>query len=169
MNACLALRSSGPKGSQGPFQPVGSAGPEAALFTDPDAPAGKTLFYRVRARGDGGTSDWAALAQATTRPLALPPPARLRGAFDGSSVMLSWQAVPAATGYQVERKFLGVAGWEPLARLPAGQTTYRDINVPLREQVEYRVRAVGQTSESPTRGVQVNALTNRVRLPLIRR
>lgn len=155
--------------NQGPFQPVGSAGPDAALFTDPEAPTGKPLFYRIRARGNGGISGWSALAQVTTRPPTLPPPAGLGGAFAGSSVVLSWQAVPAATGYQVERKFLGVAGWEPLARLPASETTFRDINLPMREQVEYRVRAIGQTSESPTRSVQVAAARTRIQLPLILR
>ena len=156
------------EGSQGPFQPVGSAGPDAAQFTDPEAPAGKILFYRVQARGDGGISAGSAPAQVTTRPPTLPSPAGLRGAFDGSSVVLNWQAVSAATGYHLERKFLGVAGWEPLVRLPAGQTTYRDINLPMREQVEYRVRAIGQTGESPTRSVQVATLA-RMLLPLILR
>ena len=84
------------EGSQGPFRPVGSAGSDAALFTDPEAPAGKTLFCRVRARGDGGISAWSALAQVTTRPPALPPPVGLRGAFDvGNRPLAHAIGVPA--------------------------------------------------------------------------
>ncbi len=52
---------------------------------------------------------------------------------------------------------------------PAGQTTFRDINAPMREQVAYRARAIGPTGESPARIVRVDISPRSVYLPLIRR
>ncbi len=63
---------------------------------------GTTHTYMVRALNSGGKSSWSSSISAATAALAPNVPTNLTAVTTGSSITISWNAVPNATSYDIE-------------------------------------------------------------------
>ncbi len=137
----------------GSYQQVGSAAPDATSFLDDGLTPDTTYFYQVRARTEGGASDAAGPASATTKAIELPAPTILQAVPGAGRVGLIWENnATSETGYVVERRPPGLAEYELLAIYPADTTSASDtrhLTDGVFDAFEYRVKAVNATSESP--------------------
>ncbi|HEY3330625.1 MAG TPA: hypothetical protein VGK19_11425 [Capsulimonadaceae bacterium] len=93
--------------SGGPFEVVAS--PTTNTYSDAGVINGTTYYYVVS--GKTGDVESANSDPATATPSALVPlaPAWIKATVTGSSVAVSWAAVPNATGYKVQRS--GTSGY----------------------------------------------------------
>lgn len=93
----------------------------------------------VRTDNEQGTSDWT-----STTITLVSGPAQVTGLAvgspTGSSLSVSWSALPGATSYQVERSTTGTGGWSVVAT-PTG-TSYVDLGLLPSTAYYYRVSAV---------------------------
>lgn len=108
-------------------------------------------YYRVRGESEGGElGEYSNVVSVTIKPL---PPA-LQAVVDGKTVSLSWQAVPDASSYVVQRSTDG-STWTQIAEVSG--TSYTDTNTSWNMSYYYRV--LSKTSEGvtsdPSNAVQV--------------
>ncbi len=125
------------------------AAPQTNSYPDAGLLAGTQYFYRVRAVVPAGTTSYSLVASATTsqnQPGAPTNPATSQPT--GSSLALSWDATPSATGYKVERSLDGATGWQQIAT--PSINSYTDTG-PLNPVTTYyyRVRATVGGQDSP--------------------
>lgn len=116
-----------------------------------------TYWYRVRAKKDGGFSDFSNVASATAGSVVPPlPPVSLNAGnliqYGLSNVLLDWRAGSYnQDGFKVER-CLGVLCSDPdfmlIATLGAISTWHVDINVQPGSTYTYRVRAFNSAGDS---------------------
>ena len=58
--------------------------------------------YRIRAINTGGTGNWSAPVTKSTRPVSPTEPLNINAAATDTKVIVTWEAVPGATGYDIE-------------------------------------------------------------------
>ena len=63
--------------------------------------------------------------------------------IDPTSVRISWDATPGATGYQIERQAVGSSKWDLVVSTSANQQTYVDATLQANQDYLYRVAPVG--------------------------
>ena len=96
--------------------------------------------YRLRAQDakGGALTEWSAPASATTPALETPAGLAL-GADSATAVTVDWDAVPAATGYEVERQEAGESAESPVA---VSGPSHPDTGLAWETEYRYRVRSV---------------------------
>src|SRR6185369_15802777 len=80
--------------------------------------AGTQYFYRITARSNGGNSPVSSEFSTTTTPIA--PPAFTLTVVSADEIDLSWQVVPGATNYKVERKEGAGGSWSEITNVAVG-------------------------------------------------
>ncbi len=105
-------------------------------FTDTGLESGREYKYSVRAKRAAETSGWSLPIPGITNLSPPPPPANLRvaGTTTADSISLSWDAVPGATWYELQRNGSRVYG--------GGETSFTDNSgLSSGTSYSYRVRA----------------------------
>ena len=123
-----------------------------------------TYWYRVRAKKDGGFSDFSNIASGTAGSL-VPPAAPALGAYNLqyglSNIQLVWWAGSYnQDGFKVERcqgVICGDADFMMIATLSANSSDYLDIDVQPGSTYTYRVRAFNRAGDSPASQVSGTA------------
>ncbi len=108
-------------------------------------------YYRVRAENNGVFGEYSNVVTVVIKPSS---PAGLQTSVDGKTVSLSWQAVPDASSYIVQRSTDGNT-WTQIAEVSG--TSYTDTNTNWNTSYYYRVLSKtsdGVTSD-PSNAVQV--------------
>lgn len=116
--------------------------------------SGTQHTYRVRARNLIGTSDWSELLTKTTI-MQLAIPNNITTLATGDNIVITWSAVPEASGYDIEAD--GVVDDNGL------NTSYNHTNLAVNTTHSYRVRAknetqIGEWSTIVTAVVMVQAI-----------
>jgi hypothetical protein len=126
--------------------PLTSVGRDVDHYFDTGLTTGNTYSYRVRAYSrvlamtfnSNYTNTVSAQPAASRAPAA---PSRLRAAFSGSGITVSWADNSGnESGFQLDRK-LGSGDWVQVAQLAANSTSYVDTSPPLSRSYTYRVRS----------------------------
>lgn len=129
----------------GPYEVLTPKGITAkqTRYSDTPPPRASALYYRVRAidpRGEVGEPGNAVLARLVADPP--PAPSRIRAEAGHTRARLSWDPVPGAEGYQVERRTDG-GEWQALGNLLIREPRLDDPFAPVDGlRLEYRVSAV---------------------------
>lgn len=108
-------------------------------------------YYRVRAENNGVYGEYSDVVTVIIKPSS---PAGLQASVDGKTVSLTWQAVPDASSYIVQRSTDGNT-WTQIAEVSG--TSYTDTNTNWNTSYYYRVLSKtsdGVTSD-PSNAVQV--------------
>ena len=130
---------------------AGQTGENVTRFAQDGLPAGKTLFYRVRAVNAGGASDPSNVDSVTvpgeaTLPAAPQLAARL---VAPRAVRLEWSNVANETGYKIERRVDGSAEpFQQIATTARDVTGYVDDGLDAGKTYVYRVRAANEAGNS---------------------
>ena len=61
-----------------------------------------TYQYRIRAKNAGGNSEWSSIIQKTTLPPLPDTPANISTSAGSTSIIVTWDAITLATGYDIE-------------------------------------------------------------------
>ena len=126
-------------------------GPSGTIssYTDFTVVAGNTYEYRLL-----GTNSWGA-AYSGERPVTVPlpsPPAAPAGldaqVASASSIQITWNAVPDATGYILERRTDSPSSWIQIKSLPADTLSFLDTNVLTGTEYWYRAAATNSIGRS---------------------
>ncbi|MBU1412687.1 fibronectin type III domain-containing protein [Myxococcota bacterium] len=123
----------------------------------------ETLYYfRVRATGAEGDSDWSNVASDTTLASLAPPaaPTDLTATVDGTAqITLNWtDNADNETGFRVERAEDGV-NFTEIGTTAAGVTSYDDTPVAAMVEYSYRVRATNDDGDSDFSNVATAMIT----------
>ncbi|HYE31015.1 MAG TPA: fibronectin type III domain-containing protein [Methylomirabilota bacterium] len=133
-------------GTSGTWTEIATPAANATTFTHTRLSAGTTIYYRLRAFNNVGTSAYSAEVHATTQK-PLPTPTLRLGSATHNQVNLQWDDVDGETGYTLERK-TGASAWSVVASPAAGATAHTDTSVAASTTYLYRLRAVNQTGAS---------------------
>jgi hypothetical protein len=141
-------------------------GPDSGLFRVlGQLPAGTTAYradglsanttytFRIKSVGSNTESIWNQIDSKT--PDFLKAPVVQGMATFATAVSLSWQSVPDAGGYVVERRLSDENGYTTLGTLNAGTLSYSDRAATPNSNYTYRVKATGRYSDSPYGSVSV--------------
>ncbi len=71
-------------------------------YTHTGLTAGTEYRYRVRSKKNGSVGDWSAALTISTLPNEFGVPANIQAAAGDTAVTITWDAVPGATGYEVD-------------------------------------------------------------------
>ena len=155
----------------GSYRALAFAGADADGYLDRDLAPGTAYDYRLTAMN--GAGDSAALeTSARTWPRSLAAPTELEVHARGLVVQLDWRDnAREETGYRIERRDPGTAVYRVIGRLSANVTRFYDAVYLADGAYHYRVRAVGDDSDSPWLGIGAVVSTvereNRVYLPYL--
>lgn len=133
---------------------VGVLGAGVTTFSNTGLAPQTTYGYVVYAVANGRVSAPSAIVWASTPapPTSAPPTGTANVAIvsrAARSIMLGWQAVPGATGYQIERSSNGRA-WSVAGRTSGnGSTSFSDSSVGPNRMYIYRVRAFNAWGSAP--------------------
>ena len=121
----------------GSWVQVASLSASATNYTDNGISANHRYAYRVRSKGNGGTSGYSTSGYIYTTPAA---PSSVTAAKDSaSSVTLSAEGLPAwAEGYEISRTADGGGSWQTVGT--AGTFPWTDASAPA-GTIRYRVRS----------------------------
>lgn len=156
---------------EGTFRAVAFAGADATGYLDRDLAPDTAYGYRLTAVNAAGVSTPLETA-VRTWPRDLAAPTELEVHARGLVVQLDWRDnAREETGYRVERRDPGSAGFRVIGRLSANQTRFYDAVYLAEGSYHYRVRAVGDDSDSQWTGIGTAVSTtereNRVYLPYL--
>jgi hypothetical protein len=126
----------------GSFAEIANVGAGVTTYTATGLSPNTAYSFRVRARANSTNSGYSNTATATT-PGTPTPPSQLRTtSTTASSVTIAWNDNSSnETGFRLERRSLASSTFQLLATLPAGTTSYTNINLSAVTRYEYRVRA----------------------------
>jgi fibronectin type 3 domain-containing protein len=108
--------------------------------TDNNLNWGTTYHYRVIGKHEDGSMSEPSIPVTVTTD-NVPVPTNLKAYFQGTDVVLTWEAVPYVNNYIVEKSSDGTT-WGTLAEV-TGSTTYTDMGLDLTKDHYYRVKADG--------------------------
>ena len=115
-------------------------------YIDVSLPENTMYYYRLKALGDNIKSDYGT-AQGSTN-AKLTKPELVVNAQSYESLKISWKAVPKATSFVLERKLLATDSFKELVKLDATKTEYIDVALPDNTMYYYRLKALGNNTES---------------------
>ncbi|MFC7000019.1 fibronectin type III domain-containing protein [Rufibacter roseus] len=141
------------------FAALATVGANVTTYENTNLSASTQYFYRVRAVGTGGVSEYSSVANATTNAGAVLAPSNLTAtAVSTTQIDLAWaDNSNNETGFEIERSADGVA-FTLLTSVAADVTTYSNTGLTSSTQYHYRVRATGAESNSAYTNV-ANATT----------
>ena len=113
-------------------------------YLDTDVVNGKTYFYTVKAVNNNTSSSYN--TSATIAFLASPVLTSLESVADG--VVINWQGVDGATGYNIYRKSNTESEWQSVGNINNATTTFKDATAE-GGYYDYAVTATIGESESP--------------------
>ncbi|MEA5457604.1 T9SS type A sorting domain-containing protein [Arcicella sp. LKC2W] len=105
-----------------------------------------TYYYRLKALGDNPESDYG-IAQGST-PAKLTKIELSVNSLSYESLKISWKAITNATSYILERKLLVTDSFKELTKLDATKTEYIDMALKDNTTYYYRLKALGNNTES---------------------
>jgi hypothetical protein len=120
--------------------------------------SGGTMFYRLRAFNDVGTSPFSAEVSATTSVPAPVAPTLEATVLSHVAVDLSWNDVDHESGYSIERR-TDSGQWVEIATPAANATSFSDAALAPATTYFYRIRALGTAGNSAF-SAEVQALTH---------
>ena len=109
-------------------------------------------YYRLKALGDNTESDYGTVQGSTNAKLTKPELAVNALSFE--SLKISWKSVDKATSYVLERKLLATDSFKELVKLDASKTEYIDLSLSDNTIYYYRLKALGDKTESDYATVQ---------------
>jgi cellulose 1,4-beta-cellobiosidase len=123
------------------------ATPTTPGYLDAYVEAGETQYYEVTAVNDAGESEPSVIVSATIARAAPDTPSNLRGSnTTGSSIRITWDASPNATGYKLYRS---KSSSGPFSQVYSGATTeYNNTNLSKGTSYYFRVTAYNSAGES---------------------
>jgi hypothetical protein len=116
-----------------------------------------TYTFRIKAVSDKVESEYASVQVQT--PKALDTPTVTGTGTFVDAIKVSWNAIPEAINYIIERKNNQTNAFEQLARLGANNLEYQDKGLIDNTLYTYRVKAIGTFTESAFAEVQVKTLS----------
>jgi hypothetical protein len=130
------------------FTIIATLGVNSHTYSDPDRIPGTTYYYRVRATGTGGSSEYSNEASATT--ILIAPDGLTATVFDYNSIDLHWTDISTHESfYRVERSLTSGTGFTSIATLGKNTTDYTDNSCAEGTRYYYRVQAVRLGGDSP--------------------
>jgi hypothetical protein len=152
-------------GSSGVFTVVGTTGPGATSYSDFGLAGSTQYCYRVRTfrtTGHKNTySDFSSVACATTpfAPVPAAPSTVAAIAQYGYAINVTWLDNSSdETGFRVERAASSAGPWAIVGNLSANTTALFDNQVPIEQQVCYRVFAVNSYGDSKPSNIDCTAI-----------
>ena len=124
---------------EGPFSGV-------VEHIDTDLTERTDYLYRVRARNQGGASDYS--NEAETRTGMAPPTALFADGTSASSIALSWEFGFDPAGFRIERR-TGTLSFVEIAQAPGDARAWLDEGLDPTTTYTYRVRGYDSFGESP--------------------
>lgn len=109
-------------------------------YSDNNLNWGTTYHYRVIGKHEDGSMSEPSIPVTVTTD-NVPVPTNLKAYFQGTDVVLTWDAVPYVNNYIVEKSSDGTT-WGTLAEV-TGSTSYTDMGLDLTKDHYYRVKADG--------------------------
>lgn len=128
------------------FSPLAMLPPDRLSLTDSLLNDGQAYVYRIKATGRFSDSPYA-VAEVQT-PAYLPAPPLSVTVVYNNALRVGWQAVAGATRYRLERK-TGDEPFHPLTTVEASVTALNDADLQPGTTYTYRIRALGDRTESP--------------------
>lgn len=126
----------------GPFVSLSGLEPGVTAFTDTGLQSGVNYFYKAAALNADGISEDSAVLSAWT--VTGPPSGVAVDNHSGTSITLSWPAVPGATGYLVSRSTDKDGPFTVLTANPVAGLSYTDNTALGGINYYYRVAAVNE-------------------------
>ncbi len=131
--------------------------PKGTLTYLSDNLIGSTNYtFRIKAIAGNVESEYASVQIQTPKALDTPKVTGISTYFD--AVKLSWNAIPDAVNYIIERKNNATNAYEQLGKVAATVLEYPDKSLAANTLYSYRVKAIGAFTESPFGEVQVKTL-----------
>jgi Secretion system C-terminal sorting domain/Carbohydrate esterase, sialic acid-specific acetylesterase/Fibronectin type III domain len=128
------------------YQIWGVFEPTVFSFTDKDLLPSTTYSYRLKALSPTTESIFVSIDGRTPAMLEIPQMDIIPTSFD--TFKITWKLVPNATKYVLERKDDEKVGYKEIAKLGATQTEYLDDFLKLKTTYFYRLKALGDKTES---------------------
>lgn len=119
-------------------------------YTDTLVKDNSLYTYRVKATNQYTSSPYGSVTVQTPAFLALPE--LTATVLHNDALAISWKSISNATSYQLERKSAGEA-FRKLGTFGATSTVVRDTNLLAGTTYTYRLKAIGDRTESPTASV----------------
>ena len=113
-------------------------------------------YYRLKALGDNTESDYATTQGSTNAKLTKPELAVNPLSFE--SLKISWKPIAKATSYVLERKLLATDSFKELIKLDGTKTEHVDLSLKGNTNYYYRLKALGDNTESDYATAQGNTL-----------
>ncbi len=115
-------------------------------YVDLALPENTLYYYRLKALGDNTESDYTTAQASTNAKLTKPELSVNTLSFE--SLKISWKPVSKATSYVLERQLLATDSFKELAKLDATKTEYVDLALKDNTNYYYRLKALGDNTES---------------------
>jgi len=135
----------------GAYAPVAALGANATSYTDSGLTPLTMYWYRVRASNNGGDSDYANEAGATTAPAVPIAPGNLTAtAMSNRKIQLAWtDHSNNETGFKIERKIAQSGSvYAEIARIAANASSFVDSSLAANTTYFYRVCAFNASAGS---------------------
>ncbi|WP_375448188.1 sialate O-acetylesterase [uncultured Fibrella sp.] len=141
-------------GAETTFKSLTTVAADKLAYTDNLLSDNNTCMYRIKATGVYGDSPFATASVQT--PAFLASPELVVNVLYNNALTVSWKPVPNATTYQVARKVTDGA-YQNLGTFGSAATAIKDTNLLIGTTYTYRIKAIGDRTESPF--VSVDAAT----------
>ena len=128
----------------GPFARVGATDGNTVSYVDTGLTPNTRYYYRVRALGANGASDYSNVAWTVTPAEQVPTPGDFQVVMaTATSLDLRWtDNASDETGYELERRLQGAASYTVIAVRDANTVSFNDQPLNPNTGYDYRVRAV---------------------------
>ncbi|PWK17006.1 putative secreted protein (Por secretion system target) [Arcicella aurantiaca] len=126
-------------------------------FTDKDLVPNTVYTYRVKALSDKSESPFVTAENKTPALLATPEVTITVNSFD--ALKIAWKTIPNVTQYVLERRLNEADAFKELVKLDALQTEYSDTQLKEKTTYFYRIKALGDKTESEYVSVKATTAT----------
>lgn len=131
----------------GAWTKVGKTGLSVASFADPTVASGNEYFYRVTATNVTQQSSPSEAVSVLVMPPATPTNV-IASATSATTIRLTWERVPFATGYRVERSAVNTNSWSLVTTLDGAIEQFVNSSLTPNTDYYYRVRATNGVGAS---------------------
>lgn len=115
-------------------------------YIDLSLPDNTICYYRIKALVDNIESDYGTAQGSTNAKLITPE--LVVNALSFESLKITWKSVSKATYYVLERKLFATDSFKELIKLDGSKTEYIDLYLPDNTMYYYRLKALGDNTES---------------------